>query len=85
MTGGVYQQQIRNYTAKPIDVEIRRSFDGDMVFRSRLDPTQFDYQTVQFATQVRAGGKKELQYEVVQHQGRNAKQSHVTLEAADVK
>jgi hypothetical protein len=81
----VCQQQIRNYTAKAIDVEIRRSFEGDAVFRSRLDPAQFDYQTVQFATQVPAGGKKELQYEVVQHQGRNAKQSHVTLEAADVK
>jgi hypothetical protein len=82
---GVYQQQIRNYTAKPINVEVRRSFEGDIVFRSRLEPTAFDYQTAQFATQVPAGGKKELLYEVVQHQGRNAKQSHVTLEAADVK
>jgi hypothetical protein len=82
---GVYQQQIRNYTAKPIDVEIRRGFEGDIVFRSQLEPTQFDYQTAQFATHVPAGGKKELLYEVVQHQGRNAKQSHVTLESGDVK
>lgn len=80
-----YQQQIRNYTAMPIDLEVRRSFDGDTVFRSRLEPTQFDYQTVQFTTQVPAGEKKELAYEVVQHQGRNAKQTHVTIEAADVK
>jgi hypothetical protein len=82
---GVYQQQIRNYTSKPIDVEIRRSFEGDIVFRSQLEPTQFDYQTAQFATHVPAGGKKELLYEVVQHQGRNAKQSHVTLESGEVK
>jgi hypothetical protein len=82
---GTYRQEIRNYTAKPIDVEIRRSFEGDIVFRSPMEPTLFDYQTAQFATHVPAGEKKELQYEVVQHQGRNAKQNHVTLETAEVK
>ncbi|HEX4415859.1 MAG TPA: DUF4139 domain-containing protein [Lacipirellulaceae bacterium] len=82
---GIYQQEIRNYSDKPIDVEIRRSFEGDVVFRSRLTPTEFDYQTAQFATQVPAGAKKDLLYEVVQHQGRNAKQNHVALEGADVK
>jgi hypothetical protein len=82
---GVYQQEVRNYTARPIDVEIRRNFDGDMVFRSKLEPTAFDYQTAQFTAAVPVGGKKELRYELVQHQGRNAKQNHVTLESADVK
>jgi hypothetical protein len=82
---GVYQQEIRNYTARPIDVEIRRSFDGDVVFRSQLEPTAFDFQTAQFSTQVPVGGKRELRYELVQHQGHNAKQNHVTLESADVK
>ncbi len=82
---GVYQQEIRNYTARPIDVEIRRSFDGDIVFRSQLEPTAFDFQTAQFSTLVPVGGKRELRYEIVQHQGHNAKQTHVTLESADVK
>jgi hypothetical protein len=81
----VYRQLIRNYTAKPIDVEIRRSFDGHIVFRSPLEPTQFDFQTAQFTAQVTSGGKKDLRYEIVQHQGRNAKQNNVTLEAGEVK
>jgi hypothetical protein len=34
---------------------------------------------------VKPGEKKELIYEVVQHQGRNAKQNNVTLETAESK
>lgn len=81
----IFRQQIRNYTAKPINVEIRRSFDGHIVFRSQLEPTQHDYQTAQFAAQIAPGVKKDLIYEIVQHQGRNAKQNNVTLETAEVK
>ncbi len=81
----LYRQQIRNYTSKPIDVEIRRSFDGHVLFRSQLEPTQFDFQTAQFTAEVTPGAKKDLLYEIVQHQGRNAKQHNVTLEAANVK
>ena len=44
----VYTQRIRNYTAKPIDVEVRPTFPGHVVFRSLLEPTLHDYQTVQF-------------------------------------
>ena len=40
------RQRIRNYTAKPIDVEIRRSFPGHVIFRSQLEPMLHDYQTV---------------------------------------
>jgi hypothetical protein len=82
---GRYRQEIRNYTAKPIDVEIRRSFEGDIVFRSQLEPKLFDFQTAQFTTRVPTGEKKELRYEVVQHQGRNAKQNHVALETVEMK
>jgi hypothetical protein len=81
----LYRQQIRNYTPKPIDVEIRRSFDGNTVFRSQLEPTQFDFQTAQFTAQVAPGAKKDLLYEVIQHQGHNSKQNNVTLETADAK
>ena len=81
----IYREQIRNYTAKPIDVEIRRSFDGHTIFRSQLEPTQFDFQTAQFAAHVEPGAKKDLLYEVVQHQGRNAKQNNLTLETAEMK
>jgi hypothetical protein len=81
----LYRQQIRNYTTKPIDVEIRRSFGGHIDFRSQLEPTQFDFQTAQFTAQVAPGSKKDLLYEIVQHQGHNAKQNNVTLETAEVK
>ncbi|MEO6435984.1 MAG: hypothetical protein ABIP55_09510 [Tepidisphaeraceae bacterium] len=80
----VYAQRIRNYTSKPIELEIRRAFPGHVVFRSRLNPTPHDYQTVQFVAPAKAGEKLELPFEIVRKQGRNAKQNNVTLEAADV-
>jgi hypothetical protein len=81
----VYAQRVRNYTAKPIEVEVRRTFPGHVVFRSSLKPTLFDYQTAQFTAGVQAGQKVDLLFEIVRHQGRNAKQNNVTLEAAEIK
>ena len=82
---GLFRQQVRNYTSKPIELEIRRSFEGHIAFRSQLEPTQFDFQTAQFTARVEPGAKKDLLYEIVQHQGRNSKQNSVTLETADIK
>jgi hypothetical protein len=81
----VFDQRIRNYSAKPIDVEVRRPFDGHVVFRSLLKPTLHDFRTVEFQTNVDAGRKADLMYEVVYHQGHNARQNNVTLESAEVK
>ena len=81
----LYVQRIRNYTSKTIEVEIRRIFPGHVVFRSKLAPKLFDYQTVEYVTSLEAGQKAKLAYEVVRHQGRNAKQNNVTLETQDVK
>ena len=78
-----YEQRIRNYTAKPIEVEVRRAFDGHVVFRSDLAPTLHDYRTVQYTTQVPAATTARLPYEVLVHQGHNAQQNNVTLEKAD--
>ena len=50
-----------------------------------LDPTLFDYQTVEYKTTVPAGKRVDLMQEVVRHQGRNAKQNNVMVEAADVR
>jgi hypothetical protein len=80
----VYTQRLRNYTPKPIDVEIRRAFAGHVVFKSQLSPVLHDYQTVQFTASVDAGKKADLLFEIVRHQGRNAKQNNVTLEAGEV-
>jgi hypothetical protein len=79
----VYAQRIRNYTSKPIEVEVRRTFPGHVVFRSKLEPTLHDYQTPQFRRAAIAGEKKDLLFEIVRSQGYLAKQSNVALEQAD--
>ena len=77
----IYTQRIRNYTPKPIDVEIRRTLPGHVKFRSALEPkpTLHDYQTVQYTASAKPGDKLELTYEIVRSHGRNAKQSNVKL------
>ena len=55
-----FAQRIRNYTEKPIEVEIRRSFPGDAVFRSGLAAKNFDYQTVEYTAAVAAESRRIL-------------------------
>jgi len=81
----LFAQRVRNYTKKPIDLEIRRSFGGHVIFRSDLAARNHDFQTVQFTASVKPGEKANLQYEIVQRQGYNAKQNNVTIERAAVK
>ena len=47
----LYSQRVRNYTRKPIDLEVRRAFPGDVVFRSELPAKNHDYQTVEYRRQ----------------------------------
>src|SRR6516162_1600888 len=75
----VFDQRIRNYTSKPIDVEIRRTYPGHVVFRSALEPKLFDFQTAQFQARVAASEKKDLVYELVQHNGHNDKHQGMSL------
>ena len=77
-----YEQRIRNYTARPIDVEIRRTFEGHVTFASELSPKLHDYQTVELKAQVAPGEKKKLDYEVIVQQGTNVKQNNVTLKGS---
>ncbi|MHC4401072.1 MAG: hypothetical protein ACYTG0_15455 [Planctomycetota bacterium] len=78
-----YIQWIRNYSDKPIEVEVRRSYSGHTVFRSALGAKNHDYRTVQYTTTVKAGRKAQLRYEIRQLQGRNKKQDNVSI--SDVK
>ncbi len=75
-------ERVRNYRGAAITVAWRFGLDGDLLFRSSLNPTLFDFRTPEFSTTVNAGETKDLGYEVVAKQGSNAKQQHVTLEAA---
>jgi hypothetical protein len=45
-----------------------------------LAAKNFDYQSVEYTAMVKPGEKTDLLYEVIQHQGRNAKQKNVTAE-----
>ena len=81
----IYSQRIRNYTAKPIEVEIRRTLSGHVTFKSQLDPKLHDFQTVELLTKVAAGKRADLLFEVVRKQGSNAKQNNVTLQAGEIK
>ena len=80
----VYSQRIRNYTGKEIEIEVRRSFPGHVVFRSQLEPTLFDYQTPQFLARIPGGKRADHYFEVVRKQGTNAKQNNVTLETVKI-
>jgi len=80
----VYIQRIRNYSAKPIQVQVRRHYRGHVLFRSELNPKLHDYQTVEFQTPVPSGERTDLLFEIVVHQGYNAKQNNVTLENAEL-
>jgi hypothetical protein len=81
----IYSQRIRNYSGKDINVEVRRTWPGHIVFRSLLEPKLHDYQTAEFRAKVPAGKTEDLLFEIVRHQGRNAKQSNITLENAEIK
>jgi hypothetical protein len=80
----IYAERIRNYTARPIEVEIRRTLPGHIIFKSQLKPRLHDYQTVEFTAQVAAGKRADLLFELVRKNGTSAKQNNVTLEAAAV-
>lgn len=81
----VYTQRIRNYTDKAIEIEVRRPWSGHVIFRSALDPVLHDFRTPQFTTTIQPGATKDHLFEVLTKQGRNAKQSNVTLEKAEIK
>ena len=79
---GLFAQRIRNYTSKPIEVEVRRTFPGHVTFRSELEAKRHDYRTVEYTATVEPGAKRDCRYEIVDHQGRNKKQDGVAIEKA---
>jgi hypothetical protein len=80
----VFARRVRNYSQKPIQLEVRRSFPGHVVFRSMLEPKKHDFQTVEYEATVAAGGRTDLLYEIVRHQGYNKKQDNVTTQQAGI-
>lgn len=73
-------QKVRNYTSKPIEIEVRRQMQGDMTFRSNLAATRHDNNTVQYIATIKPGETANLEYELIQKEGRNQQQNRVEIE-----
>jgi hypothetical protein len=76
-----YGQRIANTTGKPIEVEVRRAYSGDVTFVSGLNPIRHDNNTVRYTTTVDNGQDIELDYEVITKQGWLSKQNRVEMQA----
>ncbi|NUQ48945.1 MAG: hypothetical protein HUU27_03375, partial [Phycisphaerae bacterium] len=75
-----WEQRIRNYRDGPIELEIRRPFEGDVVFRSALGARRHDYRTIEYRAVAAGGEKLVLGYETITRHGRNAQGNEVVLE-----
>ena len=81
----ILTERIRNYSAKPIQVEIRRTIPGHIIIKSLLEPKLHDFQTVEIHASVPAGKKSDLLFELIRKQGTSLKQNNITLEKGEVK
>ena len=80
----LFRQRIRNYTASRSTWKSAAASPATSSSAASSNRRCTITRRSQFTTQVAPGAKKDLLYEIVQHQGRNAKQNNVTLEAAAV-
>jgi len=76
----VFVQHIRNYSDSAINIEIRRLIAGDALFRSQLQVTKYDFQTLMIHSQLAAGEQQELLYETQIKKGRNSKHNQLLLQ-----
>jgi hypothetical protein len=75
-----WQEEVRNYRAKPIVMEIRHVLDGDVEFRQE-DPKAalYDFRTPEYTVTVAPAEKKKWTSDGTFHLGKNAKQNRVRL------
>jgi len=74
-----WQEEIRNYRAKPIKVEIRHVLSGHVEFAMEDSPKLFDYHTVEYVVEIPARKTQKWTSEGLFHLGRNQKQNRVEL------
>jgi hypothetical protein len=74
-----WQEEVRNYRAKPIKLEIRHVIPGHVEFKLEDSPTLFDYHTVEYTVTVKPAEKRRWLSEGLFHLGRNQKQDRVEL------
>ncbi len=73
-----WKEEIRNYRAKAIRMEVRHVMPGDIELEAE-GVTLSDYRTVEFTFDVKAREKLPWHYKSTQHHGRNQKQSLIRL------
>jgi hypothetical protein len=74
-----WQEEVRNYRAKAIKLEIRHVIPGHVEFKLEDSPTLFDYHTVEYTVTVKGGEKRRWLSEGLFHLGRHQKQDRVEL------
>jgi hypothetical protein len=74
-----FQEEIRNYRAEPIRMEIRHVLPGDVEFAMEDSPKLFDYRTVQYTIEVPSRKEHRWTSDATFHLGRNQKQNRVQL------
>jgi hypothetical protein len=70
---------IRNYRKKPITLELRRIWAGDVDYSSELETGLFDYRTIEATFEIGARSKLAYPCVVITHQGKNRKQNRIRL------
>ncbi|MEM7403724.1 MAG: hypothetical protein AAF458_00465 [Pseudomonadota bacterium] len=73
------RHRIKNFTSKPIRVEMRFARGGDITVVSELAASQHDFRTMQVEADVAAGGVEDLLYEFIVRKGRNKKQERLEI------
>jgi hypothetical protein len=75
-----WQEEIRNYRAKPIKMEVRHVLQGDVEFSLQGPAVKlYDFHTPEYVLEVGAGQKQKWASEGTFHLGRNQKQDRVRL------
>ncbi|MCX5683393.1 MAG: hypothetical protein NT049_06890, partial [Planctomycetota bacterium] len=75
-----WQEEIRNYRAKPIKMEVRHVLPGDVEFGMQAPAVKlYDFHTPEYVLEVGAGQKQKWASEGTFHLGRNQKQDRVRL------
>lgn len=72
---------IRNYHPRPIKMQVRLRWDGDVELNATSPATAFDYRTVELTLRTASRKITEFPYVTLIHHGRNAKQQRVKLRA----
>ncbi len=74
-----WQEEVRNYRAKPIRAEMRHVLPGHVEFTMEDSPELFDYHTVEYSVTVPARDERRWPSEGLFHLGRNQKQDRLEL------